>query len=58
MKASPAWLVTQGVARIPEDRHGVGVVGDLSVWENAVSERLRSPAFSEALTSAERGMRK
>jgi general nucleoside transport system ATP-binding protein len=46
LKASPAWLVTQGVARIPEDRHGVGVVGDLSVWENAVSERLRSPAFS------------
>ena len=49
MKASPAWLVTQGMARIPEDRHGVGVVGDLSVWENAVSERLRSPAFSKAL---------
>jgi ABC-type uncharacterized transport system ATPase subunit len=49
MKASPAWLVTQGVARIPEDRHGVGVVGDLSIWENAVSERLRSPAFSKAL---------
>jgi ABC-type uncharacterized transport system ATPase subunit len=49
MKASPAWLVTQGVARIPEDRHGVGVVGDLGVWENAVSERLRSPAFSKAL---------
>jgi simple sugar transport system ATP-binding protein len=34
------------VARIPEDRHAVGVVGDLPVWENAVSERLRSPAFS------------
>ena len=46
LKASPAWLVTQGVARIPEDRHGVGLVGDLNVWENAVSERLRSPAFS------------
>jgi ABC-type uncharacterized transport system ATPase subunit len=48
LQASPAWLVTQGVARIPEDRHAVGVVGDLSVWENAVSERLRSPAFSRA----------
>jgi simple sugar transport system ATP-binding protein len=35
-----------GVARIPEDRHAVGVVGDLPVWENAVSERLRSPVFS------------
>jgi general nucleoside transport system ATP-binding protein len=48
MIASPAWLVEQGVARIPEDRHGVGVVGDLAIWENAVSERLRSPAFSRA----------
>ncbi|MES2383655.1 MAG: ABC transporter ATP-binding protein [Pseudomonadota bacterium] len=47
--ASPARLVSQGVARIPEDRHAVGVVGDLSVWENAVSERLRSPVFSRAL---------
>jgi ABC-type uncharacterized transport system ATPase subunit len=46
LPASPAWLVHAGVARIPEDRHGVGVVGDLPVWENAVSERLRSPAFS------------
>ncbi len=42
----PAQLVPLGVARIPEDRHAVGVVGDLPVWENAVSERLRSPAFS------------
>ena len=46
LKASPAWLVTQGVARIPEDRHGVGLVGDLSMWENAVSERLHSAVFS------------
>ncbi len=42
----PAALVEQGVARIPEDRHATGVVGDLPVWENAVSERLRSPIFS------------
>jgi general nucleoside transport system ATP-binding protein len=49
LPASPAVLVSQGVARIPEDRHAVGVVGDLPVWENAVSERLRSPAFSRAL---------
>ena len=46
LRTSPAWLVEQGVARIPEDRHAVGVVGDLPVWENAVAERLRSPAFS------------
>ena len=46
MPQHPAELVALGVARIPEDRHAVGVVGDLPVWENAVSERLRSPAFS------------
>jgi simple sugar transport system ATP-binding protein len=39
-------LVTRGVARIPEDRHAVGVVGDLPLWENAASERLRTKAFS------------
>jgi simple sugar transport system ATP-binding protein len=38
-------LPPAGIARIPEDRHGTGVIGDLPVWENAVSERLRSPAF-------------
>jgi simple sugar transport system ATP-binding protein len=42
LRADPAWLVDRGVARIPEDRHGVGVVGDLALWENAVSERLRT----------------
>ncbi|RZI75567.1 MAG: ABC transporter ATP-binding protein [Variovorax sp.] len=45
LRVSPAWLVQQGVARIPEDRHAVGVVGDLPLWENAVSERLRGSAF-------------
>ena len=44
--ARPAQLVAQGVARIPEDRQAVGTVGDLPVWENAVSERLRSAYFS------------
>ena len=46
---SPALLVARGVARVPEDRHAVGVVGDLPVWENAVSERLRTRAFSRFL---------
>ena len=49
MHGSPADLVPQGLARIPEDRHAVGVVGDLPVWENAVSERLRSPHFSRRI---------
>jgi general nucleoside transport system ATP-binding protein len=39
-------LTALGVARIPEDRRSVGVVGDLPLWENTVSERLRSNAFS------------
>jgi simple sugar transport system ATP-binding protein len=46
LPAAPAQLVALGVARIPEDRHAVGVIGDLPVWENAVSERLRSHSFS------------
>jgi len=46
LPAHPQRLVAQGVARIPEDRHAVGVVGDLPVWENAVSERLGSRWFS------------
>ena len=41
-----AALVQRGIARIPEDRHGQGLIGDLPVWENAVSERLRSSLFS------------
>jgi len=46
LPADPARLVGLGVARIPEDRHAVGVVGDLPLWENAASERLRSRFFS------------
>jgi len=43
---SPRRFVEAGVARIPEDRHAVGVVGDLPIWENAVLERHASPAFA------------
>ncbi len=46
LRASPAWLVAHGVARIPEDRRHIGVIGDLSLGENAVSENLRQPPFS------------
>lgn len=44
--AQPRDWVAAGVARIPEDRHATGVVGDLPVWENVVAESLqqaRSP---------------
>jgi general nucleoside transport system ATP-binding protein len=49
LPASPQRLAALGVARIPEDRHAVGVIGDLPVWENALSERLRSTTFSKWL---------
>jgi len=42
----PRGLIRAGVARVPEDRHAEGVVGEMSVWENAVLERLRSASFS------------
>jgi simple sugar transport system ATP-binding protein len=41
-----AAFVAAGVARVPEDRQAEGVVGDLSLWENAVLEQWRQPAFS------------
>jgi len=43
---SPRAFVAAGIARIPEDRHAVGVVGELPLWENAVLERYASPAFA------------
>jgi general nucleoside transport system ATP-binding protein len=45
-RASPRDLVRAGCARIPEDRHSEGVIGDMTVWENVVLERLQDPAFS------------
>ena len=46
LPARPRAWISRKVARIPEDRHAVGVIGDLTVWENAVSERLHTPSFS------------
>jgi ABC-type uncharacterized transport system ATPase subunit len=42
-----AW-VRAGVARIPEDRHAAGLVGDLPLWENAVLEHAGEPPFARA----------
>jgi len=47
MRADPRAWIDAGAARIPEDRHAVGVIGDFAVWENAVAERYRRP-FSSA----------
>jgi simple sugar transport system ATP-binding protein len=44
----PRRFVEAGIARIPEDRQAVGLVGELPLWENAVLERYAEPAFSRA----------
>ena len=36
-----AWIGA-GVARIPDDRHAVGLIGDLPLWENAIAEHYRT----------------
>jgi ABC-type uncharacterized transport system ATPase subunit len=43
---SPRAALAAGIARIPEDRHAVGTIGDMSVMENVIAERYRSPRFS------------
>jgi ABC-type uncharacterized transport system ATPase subunit len=42
----PKSLVAANVGRVPEDRLTLGVVGEMSIWENAIIERLRSSEFS------------
>lgn len=43
---SPRTAIMHGVGRIPEDRHSVGTIGDMSVTENLISERYHTPRFS------------
>jgi len=42
----PAAALEAGIARIPEDRHAVGAIADMSVMENVISERYRTARFS------------
>ncbi len=44
--ATPRAFIGAGVARVPEDRGAVGVIGDLAIWENAISEHYRESRFS------------
>jgi simple sugar transport system ATP-binding protein len=46
LPARPRAWVDAGVARVPEDRHAVGAVGELSVWENAVLECYAEPPIA------------
>lgn len=48
LPASPRRWIGAGVARIPEDRHAEGAVGDLAVWENIIIEQLGNRAFVRA----------
>jgi simple sugar transport system ATP-binding protein len=34
-----------GIGRIPEDRHALGTIGDMTVAENLITESYRSPRF-------------
>ncbi|MEP1206326.1 MAG: ABC transporter ATP-binding protein [Rhizobiaceae bacterium] len=45
---NPRSVVAVGVGRIPEDRHARGIVGDMEIWENLISEDLRSPDVSSS----------
>lgn len=44
---SPLAIVAQGIARIPEDRHAEGLVGDMTITENLIAEQLRT-TFSKS----------
>ncbi|MPZ12358.1 MAG: ATP-binding cassette domain-containing protein [Kiloniellaceae bacterium] len=44
-QTSPLAMQRRGVGRIPEDRHAIGVVGDLSVEENLILEASGDPRF-------------
>jgi len=46
LAARPRAWIDAGVARIPEDRQGVGAIGDLAIWENALLERYTSRRFA------------
>jgi simple sugar transport system ATP-binding protein len=41
LAADPRDFVAAGVARVPEDRAGAGLIGPLPLWENAIAERYR-----------------
>jgi ABC-type uncharacterized transport system ATPase subunit len=50
-EADAAAMVGRGVGRIPEDRHAVGLIGDMSITENMISERYRERPFSNITSS-------
>ncbi|MBC8038820.1 MAG: ABC transporter ATP-binding protein [Rhizobiales bacterium] len=45
-QGSPRVMVAKGVARIPEDRQAEGLIGDMTVTENVISESYRASSFA------------
>ncbi len=50
LKYTPMSFMEAGVAYIPEDRTNDGVVGDMSVWENAVLTETKNTALVDRMT--------
>ncbi|PCI05272.1 MAG: sugar ABC transporter ATP-binding protein [Hyphomicrobiales bacterium] len=46
-KFSAAQIIEKGVGRIPENRNTTGVIGEMAIWENVISESLRSENISK-----------
>ncbi len=46
LKPSPAVMIRQGIGRIVEDRHGLGLIGDMSVTENLCAEEYKASRFA------------
>ncbi len=44
--AGPRRMVAEGIGRIPEDRHSEGLIGDMSITENVISEGYDAAPFS------------
>ena len=43
---NPRAMISRGVARIPEDRHAEGLISDMSITENVISESYSSAKFA------------
>jgi len=45
-RINPRAMISRGVARIPEDRHAEGLISDMSITENVISESYSSARFA------------
>jgi len=54
-KASPLAFMQAGIAYIPEDRNREGIVGDMTVWENAVLSETQNGALVQRFSQLDKG---